>query len=67
MPEWLPKSIRNRDFAIQDPIFAILGGVLRSPIFDAFSIGKRSAENWILASEGRQKAEIMIGIRAVGT
>ena len=45
MPKGLPKSIRNRDFAIQDPIFAILGGVFRSPIFDGFLIGKKSAKN----------------------
>ena len=39
MPKGLPKSIRNRDFAIQDPIFAILGGFLKGLIFDEFSIG----------------------------
>ena len=47
MPKGLPKSIRNRDFAIQDPIFAVLGGVVRSPILDGFLIGRKSAKNLI--------------------
>ena len=45
MPKGLSKSIRNRHFAIRDLLFAISGGFWRSPIFDEFSIGKRSTEN----------------------
>ena len=32
-------------WAIRGPTFEALGGFLRSPIFDEFSIGKKSAKN----------------------
>ena len=61
-PKMLPKSITNLSFGVRGPIFSILGGFLRSLIFDKFSIGKKSVKNlrfgvWGSAKrgEGRKK------------
>ena len=41
-----PKSDPKIDvWALEGPTFEVLGGFLRSAIFDEFSIGKKSAEN----------------------
>ena len=41
-----PKSDPKIDvWALEGPIFEVLGGVLRSRIFDEFSIGKKSAKS----------------------
>ena len=41
-----PKSDPKIDvWALEGPTFEVLGGFLRSRIFDEFSIGKKSAKN----------------------
>ena len=41
-----PKSAHKIDvWAIRGPTFEVLGAFLRSPIFNEFSIGKKSAKN----------------------
>ena len=47
---WAARGAADVDFDY------FLGGFLRSPIFDEFSIGKKSAKICNLGSEGRQKA-----------
>ena len=61
--KWLPKCSQNPlkiwHLALEDRIFAILGGFLRSPIFDEFSIGKKSAI-WGLRVVTRRFYAIMV-------
>ena len=46
-----PKSDPKIDgWTSEGSIFEVLGGLLRSPIFDEFSIGKKSAKNPIFGA-----------------
>ena len=57
---WAARGAAHVDFDY------FLGGFLRSPIFDEFSIGKKSAKICNLGSEGRQKAISRATLGGVG-
>ena len=62
-----PKSDPKIDvWALEGPTFEVLGGFLRSRIFDEFPIGKKSAKVYNLASEGWQQARREVSEGAVG-
>ena len=54
-----PKSDPKIDiWALRGPIFEILGGFLRSQIFNGFLIGKKSAKNRKSGGFGRPKGRL---------
>ena len=62
-----PKSHPKIDiWAIRGPTFEVLGGFLRSQIFDEFSIGKKSAKNLKFAVRGRILGESLVEMGRVG-
>ena len=53
-----PKSNPKIDiWALRDQIFEILGGFLKSQIFDGFLIGEKSAKNLKICGLGRPRGE----------
>ena len=53
-------------WALRGQICEILGGLLRSLIFDEFSIGKKSAKNLKFAVRGRILGESLVEMGRVG-
>ena len=57
---WAARGAADIDFDY------FLGGFLRSPIFDEFSIGKKSAKNLKFAVRGRILGESLVEMGGVG-
>ena len=57
---WAARGAADVDFDY------FLGGFLRSPIFDEFSIGKKSAKNLKFAVRGRILGESLVEMGRVG-
>ena len=57
-----PKSDPKIDvWALEGPTFEVMGGFLRSRIFDEFSIGKKISQKSDIWAEGLEKAKSRAG------